>query len=437
MRNSRLRFTSLRLQQISRGRSRLTISVRGGAIKLQLGYIALGIGDFIYADGVGAYSSSIPLLRTKRSVNVALELARNRFHNNFPSPNFTGKQILDILQKMEKILSDTNTYEIVNKDPIKKLTQDLRTLLVRWKRDRFIDEQTYRRLLTIDGLYNSPLYYLSLFLHNIINGSIPKASNYIKDSFHLAKKLNGTGIDFQYVLASLDIVYLFTNIPVVHDIILALQSDTINDALNIYNFLYMKLQFTLEVGTSGRLSFLDTKIILLSHSWFQQKNLIDAIHIFLNNCYPGQTKRKLSTRLHEHISDIKKNTGSSTVITDYRINFHNLNSRLSFFSINNKFNSLIKIHKNPLSNSQKKNIIYKISCKDCDATYVVEQTYHLFTKLKESLVGKRFQSDEEVQTAVTNWTKELAGSFYAEGISKLVFRYTKCIEIDGNYVEKD
>ncbi|KAG5311295.1 SETMR methyltransferase, partial [Acromyrmex insinuator] len=64
--------------------------------------------------------------------------------------------------------------------------------------------------------------------------------------------------------------------------------------------------------------------------------------------------------------------------------------------------------------------------------------YHLFTKLKESLAGKRFQSDEEeVQTAVTNWTKELAGSFYAEGISKLVFRYTKCIEIDGNYVEKD
>ncbi|KAG5330757.1 SETMR methyltransferase, partial [Acromyrmex heyeri] len=62
--------------------------------------------------------------------------------------------------------------------------------------------------------------------------------------------------------------------------------------------------------------------------------------------------------------------------------------------------------------------------------------YHLFTKLKESLAGKRFQSDE-VQTAVTNWTKELAGSFYAEGISKLVSRYTKCIEIDGNYVEKD
>ncbi|EGI68990.1 Mariner Mos1 transposase [Acromyrmex echinatior] len=68
---------------------------------------------------------------------------------------------------------------------------------------------------------------------------------------------------------------------------------------------------------------------------------------------------------------------------------------------------------------------------------IAPSDYHLFTKLKESLAGKRFQSDEEVQTAVTNWTKELAGSFYAEGISKLVSRYTKCIEIDGNYVEKD
>ena len=90
------------------------------------------------------------------------------------------------------------------------------------------------------------------------------------------------------------------------------------------------LQFYLEIDTGGRLSFLDAmlviddrriifdiyqrhfregsliyiqiilfaikkgtiislidKIILLSHPRFQQKkNLIDAIHIFLNNCYP-------------------------------------------------------------------------------------------------------------------------------------------------------
>ncbi|KAG5335552.1 GT2D2 protein, partial [Acromyrmex charruanus] len=103
---------------------------------------------------------------------------------------------------MEEILSDTNTYAFVNKDPSKKLTRDLHTFLVRWKRDQFIDELTYRRLLTSDGVIprayglikihkedyslrvivsciNSPLYNFSLFLHNLISDviSIPKSSH--------------------------------------------------------------------------------------------------------------------------------------------------------------------------------------------------------------------------------------------------------------------
>ena len=109
----------------------------------------------------------------------------NRFHNNFPSPTSTDKLILEWLRttksfinnhpnilitnadkgnitvaldkdayvsRMEEILSDTSTYAFVNKDPSKKLTRDLRTFLVRWRRDQFIDELTYRRLLTSDGV---------------------------------------------------------------------------------------------------------------------------------------------------------------------------------------------------------------------------------------------------------------------------------------------
>uniref|UniRef100_A0A1B6KUH8 Tc1-like transposase DDE domain-containing protein n=1 Tax=Graphocephala atropunctata TaxID=36148 RepID=A0A1B6KUH8_9HEMI len=37
--------------------------------------------------------------------------------------------------------------------------------------------------------------------------------------------------------------------------------------------------------------------------------------------------------------------------------------------------------------------------------------YYLYTKLKESLVGKRSQSDNNTQTAVTNYCKEQAESF--------------------------
>ncbi|KYN08181.1 hypothetical protein ALC62_00836 [Cyphomyrmex costatus] len=42
--------------------------------------------------------------------------------------------------------------------------------------------------------------------------------------------------------------------------------------------------------------------------------------------YVGQTKKKLCTRINEHISDINKRTGSPSVITDHCINYdHNIN----------------------------------------------------------------------------------------------------------------
>ncbi|KAG8234769.1 hypothetical protein J437_LFUL006601 [Ladona fulva] len=50
--------------------------------------------------------------------------------------------------------------------------------------------------------------------------------------------------------------------------------------------------------------------------------------------------------------------------------------------------------------------------------------------------GDAFFNDGEVKEAVTNWTKEVAGSFYEEGISKLISWYTKSIEVARDYVEK-
>ena len=78
---------------------------------------------------------------------------------------------------------------------------------MRWKKSGFIDDSTYRKLLTTNGnlsraydltkihkpdyplrvivsSINSPLYFLFLFLHNIIVNSIAKAYNYIKNGFH-------------------------------------------------------------------------------------------------------------------------------------------------------------------------------------------------------------------------------------------------------------
>jgi len=42
---------------------------------------------------------------------------------------------------------------------------------------------------------NIPLYPLATFLHNILVNNLPKADNYIENSFQLVDTLNGTRID--------------------------------------------------------------------------------------------------------------------------------------------------------------------------------------------------------------------------------------------------
>ncbi|KAG5347257.1 SETMR methyltransferase, partial [Acromyrmex charruanus] len=96
------------------------------------------------------------------------------------------------------------------------------------------------------------------------NDNIPKAPSYIKDSLHLVEHLNGTVFDLEsnpeYVLASLDVVSLFTpiNIPIE----LALNSIDRRWVYISAKGFHTRLQFTLEVGTSGRLSFLDTMLVI-------------------------------------------------------------------------------------------------------------------------------------------------------------------------------
>jgi hypothetical protein len=62
--------------------------------------------------------------------------------------------------------------------------------------------------------------------------------------------------------------------------------------------------------------------------------------------------------------------------------------------------------------------------------------FHLFGVLKNHLGGKRFADDEEVETEVWKWLKQLSKDFYAVGFDALVKRWDKCINVGGEYVEK-
>jgi len=143
--------------------------------------------------------------------------------------------ILEYNEKMNTLLTDKQIYILEQKDPTNKMTNDLRTLLKRWKAGGFIEEFVYKRLLTTDGilprayglpkihkngyplriivsLIDSPLYSLANFLHKILINTIEVPFSHIKNSFKLVKKLSNVELN-EYYTISLDVISLFTNIP--------------------------------------------------------------------------------------------------------------------------------------------------------------------------------------------------------------------------------
>jgi len=59
-----------------------------------------------------------------------------------------------------------------------------------------------------------PTYSLASYIHKIISKNSVKPHSHIENSYQLIKKLNGVSIEENYDLISLDVVSLFTNIPV-------------------------------------------------------------------------------------------------------------------------------------------------------------------------------------------------------------------------------
>ena len=59
-----------------------------------------------------------------------------------------------------------------------------------------------------------------------------------------------------------------------------------------------------------------------------------------------------------------------------------------------------------------------------------------FPNLKIWLGEKRFLFDEEVIATVDEYFKKFGTSYFSQGIEKMEDRWTKCVEVEGDYVEK-
>ena len=63
--------------------------------------------------------------------------------------------------------------------------------------------------------------------------------------------------------------------------------------------------------------------------------------------------------------------------------------------------------------------------------------FFLFPNLKKDIRGRHFRSDEEVVTSAEEWFNGKDPEFFNSGLMALDNRWSKCITLEGNYIEKE
>ena len=63
--------------------------------------------------------------------------------------------------------------------------------------------------------------------------------------------------------------------------------------------------------------------------------------------------------------------------------------------------------------------------------------FFLFPNLKKDIRGLNFRSDEEVVMAVKEWINGKDPDFFSSGLMALEHHWSKCITLEGNYIEKE
>ena len=63
--------------------------------------------------------------------------------------------------------------------------------------------------------------------------------------------------------------------------------------------------------------------------------------------------------------------------------------------------------------------------------------YFLFPNLKKDICGRHFWSNKEVVAAVKEWVRDKDPGFFSSGLMALEHHWSKCIILEGKYIEKE
>lgn len=139
--------------------------------------------------------------------------------------------------KCFQLLNDQNTYTEIKTDPTNVTQNKNNNLIKEWKNKQYITQNEAKQL-TIHNAHppkfyallkthkpnlpirpivsnnQAPLYHLSKFLADSIKNIVGQNDYYIKNSFDFKKYIDQVHIPDNYILISLDVTSLYTNIPI-------------------------------------------------------------------------------------------------------------------------------------------------------------------------------------------------------------------------------
>ena len=138
------------------------------------------------------------------------------------------------------------------------------------------------------------------------------------------------------------------------------------------------------------------RILALSHPKFHEKNFLYIINLLLDNNYPldfifNTIRNRIKFHINKKDKSEKLNNNENTkyFIIPYikniseKFNFVKIHDQKIAYTCINKISKFIKTGKDTLHSSEQCNVVYKISCSECDSTYVGQTKRKLKTRVTE------------------------------------------------------
>ena len=169
-------------------------------------------------------------------------------------------------KKMEDLFSDTLTYSVVKENPLIYLQEKVKLKLNNLNNKKYLNQVYHRTNTTLARAYglvkthkpsnpcrpivslvNSPTYMLAKVIYDDLKRGVKLPDSHVKNSFDLKNKIKDLKIPENYILMSLDVRALFTNVSVelVIDSLNRRASD-INNLFSKITFLYSIKKFTIR-----------------------------------------------------------------------------------------------------------------------------------------------------------------------------------------------